>query len=58
MMVSKAALKCSRMKVLSEPLLTDRRRLLTTHRGAVSALLRVRKPDWKGSYRLWLARKE
>ena len=55
-MVSNAALRSRRMRMESEPVSAAVRRSLVILIRAVSVLWRGRKPDWKGSYRLFRVR--
>ena len=51
-MVSKAALRSRRMRIVSEPESAAMRRSLEIFMRADSVLWRGRKPDWNCSYRL------
>lgn len=53
LMVSNAAVRSRRMRILRLPESEERRRSLVTFSRAVSVLCLERKPDWNGSKRLW-----
>ena len=55
-MVSKAAERSRRMRMVSKPSSAARRRSLVILARAVSVLWWGRKPDWKGSWRLFVFR--
>ena len=57
-MVSNAALRSRRMRMVSNPESAARRRLLVILTRAVSVLCFGRKPDWKGSWRLFVSRSD
>ena len=55
-MMSKAAVRSRRMRMVSNPESAARRRSLVVLTKAISALCLRRKPDWKGSWRLFESR--